>query len=191
MEQEELRLNQEPGEGVTGELRKAGRSLFSHIPSSLASGRNPLAEIKLYSSFSSMMDPVSLTLGILPLVGGAIDIYKTVRSKFKVFCHYSAEVERVRKLFAGQRDYFLNEMELVLRLIMQDHGTVKNMMKNPRHSQWRAADLEEKLKAKLERNLDSFRDMVEDITEAMTKLQEAFRCFDLLEMEQVKVCRLF
>ena len=87
------------------------------------------------------MDPVSLTLGILPMVGNAVNVYKSVRAKFKIFCHYSAEVERIRKKFGAQRDYFLNEVELVLRLALQDQDVIKDMIKDPAHDQWRAHSL--------------------------------------------------
>lgn len=140
---------------------------------------------------SPAMDPVSLTLGILPLVGNAINVYKSVRSKFKIFCHYSAEVERIRKLFGAQRVYFLNEVELVLRLVSQDQILIKEMMKDPAHSQWRAHGLERKLEAILGRNLPLLKDVVEDIGESTTTLQKAFKCFLPLEEEKERVRFLF
>jgi hypothetical protein len=133
------------------------------------------------------MDPVSLTLGILPLVGNAITVYKSVRSKFKIFCHYSAEIERIRKLFGGQRGYFLNEVELVLRLVLQDQTIIKGMMKDPEHVQWRAHGLEKDLEALLGRNLPSLKDIVDDINESIVALQKAFQCFLPLEEEKERV----
>ncbi len=134
------------------------------------------------------MDPVSLTLGILPLVGSAIIVYKNVRAKFRTFRHYSTEVERIRKLFGGQRDYFLNEVELVLRLVLEDQTLARDMMKDPEHAQWQAPSLTKKLEARLERNLASLEDIVEDIYKAITKIQKSFQCFVPLEEEQEKVC---
>ncbi|KAL7807032.1 hypothetical protein V8C44DRAFT_338179 [Trichoderma aethiopicum] len=130
------------------------------------------------------MDPVSLTLGILPMVGNAVNVYKSVRAKFKVFCHYSAEVERIRKKFGAQRDYFLNEVELVLRLVLQDQDVIKDMMKDPAHDHWKATSLERKLEAVLGRNMTSLTDIVNDITASMAALQKAFQCFTPLEEEQ-------
>ncbi|OTA07870.1 hypothetical protein A9Z42_0087970 [Trichoderma parareesei] len=130
------------------------------------------------------MDPVSLTLGVLPMVGNAVNVYKSVRVKFKIFCHYSAEVERIRKKFGAQRDYFLNEIELVLRLILQDQDVIKDMMKDPAHDQWKAHSLEKKLEAVLGRNMASLIDIVNDIRESMAALQRAFQCFTPLEEEQ-------
>ncbi|TFB01329.1 hypothetical protein CCMA1212_006731 [Trichoderma ghanense] len=130
------------------------------------------------------MDPVSLTLGILPMVGNAVNVYKSVRVKFKIFCHYSAEVERIRKKFGAQRDYFLNEVELVLRLVLQDQDVIKDMMKDPAHDQWKAHSLEKQLEAVMGRNTTSLIDIVNDIRESMGALHRAFQCFTPLEEEQ-------
>ncbi|KAJ4857090.1 hypothetical protein T069G_07987 [Trichoderma breve] len=130
------------------------------------------------------MDPLSVSYGILPMVGNSVNVYKSVRAKFKIFCHYSAEVERIRKLFGSQRDYFLNEIELVLRLVLQDQDVVKSMMKDPAHTEWHAHSLEKKLEALLERNLMSLIDIVNDINDSISTLQKAFKCFAPLEEEQ-------
>ncbi|KAL6812346.1 hypothetical protein J3E69DRAFT_348397 [Trichoderma sp. SZMC 28015] len=130
------------------------------------------------------MDPLSVSYGILPMVGNSVNVYKSVRAKFKIFCHYSAEVERIRKLFGAQRDYFLNEIELVLRLVLQDQDIVKSMMKDPVHTEWHAHSLEKKLEALLERNLMSLIDIVNDINDSISTLQKAFKCFAPLEEEQ-------
>ncbi|KAL7948552.1 hypothetical protein V8C42DRAFT_314821 [Trichoderma barbatum] len=130
------------------------------------------------------MDPVSLSYGILPMVGNSVNVYKSVRAKFKVFCRYSAEVERIRKLFGSQRDYFLNEVELVLRLVLQDQAVIKDMMKDPFHTQWRAHCLEKQLEALLGRNTMSLVDLVNDINESIAALQKALQCFAPLEEAQ-------
>lgn len=135
------------------------------------------------------MDPLSVSYGILPMVGNSVNVYKSVRAKFKIFCHYSAEVERIRKLFGAQRDYFLNEIELVLRLVLQDQDIVKAMMKDPAHTEWHAHSLEKKLEALLERNLMSLIDIVNDINDSISTLQRAFKCFAPLEEEQKRVRR--
>ncbi|PTB64676.1 hypothetical protein BBK36DRAFT_140979 [Trichoderma citrinoviride] len=133
------------------------------------------------------MDPIYQTLGILPTIGNAIDVYKSIRVKFKIFCHYSAEVERIRKRFGAQRDFFLNEVELVLRLALQDQDIIKDMIKDPAHNQWEANSLQEKLESVLGRNARSMTDIVNDIEESMQALRRAFQCFTPLEEEQKRV----
>ncbi|KKP02601.1 hypothetical protein THAR02_05289 [Trichoderma harzianum] len=109
------------------------------------------------------------------MVGNSVNVYKSVRAKFKIFCHYSAEVERIRKLFGAQRDYFLNEIELVLRLVLQDQDMVKAMMKDPAHTEWHAHRLEKKLEALLERNLMSLIDIANDINDTTLKDEQLKR----------------
>jgi hypothetical protein len=134
------------------------------------------------------MDPVSLSYGILPMIGNSVNVYKSVRAKFKIFCHYSAEVERIRKLFGAQRDYFLNEVELVLRLVLDDqHTVVKDMMKDPDHDEWRAHGHGRKVEARLGRNMMPLVDIINDIKESISALQKAFQCFAPLEDEQKRV----
>lgn len=136
------------------------------------------------------MDPASLALGILPLLGNTVKVYKCVRDNFKTFRHYSAEVKRIRKLFERQQGYFLNEVELVLRLVLQDQDIIKAMMKKPAHAQWQADSLKEKLNVLLGRNSTSMIDIVNDINESIAALQKAFQCFAPLEEESKRVRRL-
>ena len=136
------------------------------------------------------MDPVSLTLGILPLAGGAIKIYKSIRSKLKVFCHYSSEIERLRKRFGRQRDYFLNEIELLIGLALDDHALVKDMIKDPDHSKWHCPALNKALRARMERNFDSLEGIIDDITATMEQFQDGFQCFEPLELERDSVSNL-
>ena len=133
------------------------------------------------------MDPVSLTLGILPLAGGAIKIYKSIRSKLKIFCHYSSEIERLRKRFGRQRDYFLNEIELLIGLTVDDQALVKAMIKDPDHSKWHCPALDKALRARMERNFDSLEGIIDDITATMEQFQDEFRCFEPLELERDSV----
>ena len=133
------------------------------------------------------MDPASATLAILPLVAGALKAYKLTRSGFKVFCHYSLEVERIRKLFGGQRDYFLNETELALRLVLKDNEMIQEMMKNTEHPEWSQCDLEKRLEEKLGRSYESFKDTMEEIREGIEMLREGLECFTPLQEEHEKV----
>ncbi|KPM35888.1 hypothetical protein AK830_g10676 [Neonectria ditissima] len=63
------------------------------------------------------MDPVSLTLGILPLAGVAVKGFRSASSRLTVFRHSSKELSRVRKLLVVQSSLFLSECQLLLRLM--------------------------------------------------------------------------
>jgi hypothetical protein len=43
------------------------------------------------------MEPVSLAIGIIPLVGAAVTGYKVTRKKLKSFRQYARGVQRVRE----------------------------------------------------------------------------------------------
>ncbi|KAK4223485.1 hypothetical protein QBC38DRAFT_487623 [Podospora fimiseda] len=129
------------------------------------------------------MEPVSLALGIVPLVISGIKGYRSLRSKFKTFCHYSSQVDRTRKLLGIQRDYFLNETELMLRLVVEDQVLVKEMIKDPNHSEWGSPTLRTKLEKQLDRSLEPFTDTIEDITQIIASLEDGLKCFEILSEE--------
>jgi hypothetical protein len=135
------------------------------------------------------MYPVSASFDILPQVRNTIIVYKTVRSKFKIFRHYSTEIERIQKLFSAQRGCFLNEIELLLRLVLDDPATIDDMMKNPENtsSQWDSYLDGKNLKALFGRNLSLLRDVIFDISASITALQNTFQCFLPLEQEKERV----
>ncbi|UKZ94923.1 uncharacterized protein TrAFT101_009776 [Trichoderma asperellum] len=130
------------------------------------------------------MDPVSIMFKILPQVGKTIGAYKEVRSKFKIFCHYSAEIERIRKLFGAQRGCFLNEVELLLRLVILDKTEIDDMMKNPKHGEWGGYRPAAVLEGLFGRNLLLLGSVIDDINESITALQNTFQCFLPLEEEK-------
>ncbi|KAK4159524.1 hypothetical protein QBC43DRAFT_327019, partial [Cladorrhinum sp. PSN259] len=132
------------------------------------------------------MEPVSLALGIVPLIISGIKGYRSLRSKFKIFCHYSAQVERIRKLLGVQRDYFLNETELMLRLVVQDQVLVKEMMKDAKHLEWGSEKLQANMEKQLGRSMEPFKDTVEDILELVVSLENGLGCFDILTAEHEK-----
>ncbi|KAL7925753.1 hypothetical protein ACQKWADRAFT_282898 [Trichoderma austrokoningii] len=132
------------------------------------------------------MYPLASPFGILPEVRNAMIVYKTVRSKFKIFRHYSTEVERMQKLFSAQRGCFLNEIELLLRLTVKDQAVIDEMMKNPEdtRSQWASYLGGANLKDLFGRNLSLLRDIIHDISTSITALQNTFQCFLPLEEEK-------
>ncbi|KAM0521838.1 hypothetical protein ACHAPE_002400 [Trichoderma viride] len=130
------------------------------------------------------MHPVAIAFDVLPQVRNAIVVYKTVRSKFKIFRHYSSEIDRIRKLFSAQRGCFLNEVELLLRLVIDDPSIIDDMMKNPVNGQWDGYASGMNVKAVFGRNLSLLRDVVDDIAASIAALQNAFQCFLPLEQEQ-------
>lgn len=134
------------------------------------------------------MDPASFALTVLPLVGGSIATYKTLRSRVNDFRHYSREVGRFRRCFELQRDIFLNEMELFLRSITKDASIAKSMMDNEDPSCWNDATLEDNIRKHMDRSVGSFCNVMEDIEFVLGKFSDGLDCFRLLEAERQDVC---
>ncbi|KAJ4210903.1 hypothetical protein NW759_012936 [Fusarium solani] len=130
------------------------------------------------------MEPVSLALGILPVIGGSISAYNATVSKLKIFCHYSREVKRLRQKFDRQRVVFLNEAELLLSDVLRDKAIAKSMVDGEGQSQWGDSDLEASVRDHMGRSLDSFKDVMEEIETTMTEFQDGLSCFRQLETEK-------
>jgi hypothetical protein len=134
------------------------------------------------------MEPVSLSLGIIPLLGGSIKLYRASRSRLKTFHHYSREVDRVRRQFERQRQFFLNEVHLALRLIIEDESLVQEMVDNGDHLRWRSQSLERTMLDRFNaNNCQVLNGIVDDIGKTISAVQEGLECFDCLEEARRKV----
>ncbi|RSL82164.1 hypothetical protein CEP51_005338 [Fusarium floridanum] len=130
------------------------------------------------------MEPVSLALGILPVIGGSIGAYKATVTKLKIFCHYSREVKRLRQRFDLPRVVFLNEAELLLSDVLKDKGLAKSMVDGEGQSRWDNSDLEVSVRDHMGRSLDSFKDVMEEIETTIAEFQDGLSCFRQLEVEK-------
>lgn len=128
-----------------------------------------------------MADPASLTVGLAPIVGGIFKSYRFIYQKLKVFCHASREVDRIRKGVKRQQDVFMNDMQLLLQLVMDDGEEIEAMISNGDHERWTNPDLSNLLAARLARSYESFLDIVEDIGTNMSYLVKELECFEGLE----------
>ncbi|KAK1480336.1 hypothetical protein CABS01_14474 [Colletotrichum abscissum] len=129
------------------------------------------------------MDPFSLTLGLLPLVGGAIKACSVVRKKFKTFRHYSREVRRIQKQVDRQLNFFTNEIHLLLRRTVENEETIASMLENENTQQWHSSQIEEEMRKALDKDYDVCQGGIEDIVGAAQSFQDDFRCFDGLTAE--------
>jgi hypothetical protein len=133
------------------------------------------------------MDPVSLTLAILPLVAGAVKAYGKLHKKLKCFCHYSREVYRARKQFDRQRQFFHNEVHLLIRPAVEDESAVELMLSDPSHATWASRELEDALKRHLGPNYNACLDVIEEISSSNKELLELMTCFSEVESRRRKV----
>ncbi len=131
------------------------------------------------------MEAVSLSLGIIPLI---IKLYRSSRSRFKVFRHYSREVGRVEKQFDRQRLFFLNEIHFTLRLVIDDESLLRDMVGNGDHPQWQSPSLE---RAMLDHfnanNCQALKEITAEIGETINAVQEGLECFKELKESRLEV----
>ncbi|KAK3390129.1 hypothetical protein B0H63DRAFT_507537 [Podospora didyma] len=128
------------------------------------------------------MDPISLSLGIIPLIGGSIKMYRASQSRLRAFRHYSREIDRVRKQFERQRQFFLNEVHLSLRLVVDDEALVEEMVDDGEHPKWQSRSLEDAMVDRFHaNNCRVLNEIVDDIGKTINSVQEGLECFDCLE----------
>ncbi|KAI0411104.1 hypothetical protein F5X98DRAFT_358011 [Xylaria grammica] len=130
------------------------------------------------------MDPVSLTLAVLPLVGGALKTYGILHKKFKSVRHYSREIHRARKNVDQQRQFFRNEVHLLVRPALEDESILESMLDDFSHEMWCSTKLEDAIKKALKWNYTSCLEIIEEIGTLNTELEEQMRRFDVLEQQQ-------
>ncbi|KAF5575531.1 hypothetical protein FPCIR_13107 [Fusarium pseudocircinatum] len=136
------------------------------------------------------MEPVSLALGIIPIVGGSLKVYKSIYSKLRTFRHYSREVDRVRKHFDRQRQFFLNEVHFVLRLALDDEVLVKAMVADGTHLEWHSHRLESAIVESFGDNSRALMEIVEDVRTIINDVKMALECFSCLEEARLEDERL-
>lgn len=136
------------------------------------------------------MDPVSLTIGIVPLLGGSIKLFRASQSKFRAFRHYSREVDRIRKQFERQRQFFLNEIHLALRLVLDDDELlIRQMVGDGEHPKWHDTEgLEAVLIDRFHaNNYQVLNEIIDEIGKTITAIQEGLECFSCLEEARYEV----
>jgi len=87
----------------------------------------------------------------------------------------------MKRLFDFQQNFFLNEVELFLRLALQDRNLVARMVNDCRHQGWRSSILDGRVRDTLGRNCNSLTDLLDEVGEGTRALRDEFRCFEPLE----------
>ena len=131
-----------------------------------------------------MADPVSLTLGITPLVISALSAYTAIYGKFQTYRQYSRAILRLHRQFETQRRLFLNECHFLLRLVVSDEHTIRAMLANPKHTKWTDSSINRRWKKCLEANYDTCLKIVEEIDEGLTELRKELNQFDSIQAQR-------
>ncbi|KAI0505353.1 hypothetical protein F5B22DRAFT_529482 [Xylaria bambusicola] len=109
-----------------------------------------------------MADPISLALGITPLVLSAIKGLKAVRSTLKALRGHDRAIRRLRRSFTTQSHVFLDECHLLLQQVA-DPDDVVFMLEDGESELWSDPSLDEKLKEHLGRKFEEVKEIVEEI----------------------------
>jgi hypothetical protein len=134
------------------------------------------------------MDPASLSFAILPLALTAIKGYRVLHKRMKIFCHYSREIRRLRKHLDRQRQFFHNELHLLIHVAVSDDLLVEHMIEDCQHEKWHCQDLESSLRSSLGKNYDTCLEVIEEIHSTLQELEDEMKCFDQVESHRQDVC---
>ncbi|KAL8383144.1 hypothetical protein RB595_006754 [Gaeumannomyces hyphopodioides] len=134
------------------------------------------------------MDPLSITTGVLGLLGTCIKVYTTVGEKLKIFRHYSQEVKRIRTTYRCQVRIFRNEIHHLLRNACPGYeATIKEMLDDAGHPEWQSRLLQEQIELALGKAEEGLlKDVIEQIRASLSELQDDLGCFDSLMAGQYK-----
>lgn len=127
-------------------------------------------------------------LGVVPLIGFTIKSYQALYTTVKTFRHCSSNVERLRKKLRSQRCIFENGCQLLLRECLQDDADVEGMMGDLKHDGWLDHAVQtDAMKRRLKHNFDTIMELVQDICEAIRRIQTSMKPFEAVVPEQAKV----
>ncbi|RDW87379.1 hypothetical protein BP5796_03073 [Coleophoma crateriformis] len=130
------------------------------------------------------MDPVSVTLAVLPLLGSVIKAYGLLYKTFKTFHHSSREFCRVRKQVDRQRHFFYNETHILIRPAIEDESMLVSMLEDASHSNWSSTELDVALRRLLGKNYDACLEIIEEIRGAIEELQQQIECLSDVESQR-------
>lgn len=132
------------------------------------------------------MDPLSITTGVLALLGTCIKIYTTVGEKLKIVRHYSREVKRIQTKYHCQVHIFRNEIHHLLRNACPgDEAKIEEMLDDDGHPEWQSRRLQQQVELALGKSKEGLlKDVIEDIRASLSELQDGLGCFDSLMADQ-------
>ena len=120
----------------------------------------------------SVMDPVSLALGIAPLCVGALKGAKLAKTKIKLLKHYDTEVSRFRKKFRTQVSIFRDESQLLLHNAAVDPDLAAVMLDDYNHKHWTSADLDDQIRHFLGKKHSEVKQVAEQIRDQIAKFDQ-------------------
>ncbi|KAI3324278.1 hypothetical protein HD806DRAFT_494603 [Xylariaceae sp. AK1471] len=125
------------------------------------------------------MEPVSLAIGIIPLIGAAVTGYKATRRKLKSFRQYARGVQRIREQLIVQQTSFQNESLLFLRLVTDSDLEARGLLRTLNTLEPAIqAHLEDQWKKRLTDSYEACRLLYTDVLTTNNELQKLLEPFE-------------
>lgn len=139
------------------------------------------------SRLSEMAELILGAVGLVPLIGLALNSSQTLWTELKAFRNCNNNVRRLHKKLKYQRQIFENECELLLRDCLGNEAEVQAMVADPNHVSWNS-ERDVSLHKLLKKNYGACWEHVNDINEALKKLETVLACFQAVTPHKQKVC---
>ena len=129
------------------------------------------------------VEVAGLALAVLPLLFETVRSYSNVHDSLHTFRHWGSEVFAISFELRIQRDIFFNECRLILQEAV-DAEAAKNMIRNRDDKRWESAELEKKLLAVLEDNLERCCSIIVATSHIVKPLEEEMKRFNVLREQK-------
>ncbi|KAI1500910.1 hypothetical protein F5X99DRAFT_409534 [Biscogniauxia marginata] len=126
---------------------------------------------------------VSGTLGLLPVVVEVIRGFQAVRKGLSVAIKSTKELQSIRDALRIQETRFLNECELLLRLVVTCEEA-HEIMKDTDHHKWAEEAFNVMLEESLDRSYSACSTVVTMMQEAQQEISTELRAFDMIHTER-------
>ncbi|KAI0101745.1 hypothetical protein GGR51DRAFT_529213 [Nemania sp. FL0031] len=130
-----------------------------------------------------MADPISLTLGLAPLVIEAFKGFRTAKAKLRIFKHYSRELKRIQEKFEIQQIIFESECELLFLQVTGNHSQVTRLFR-ARELDLNASRVLTETSGYLGRRAEAFNSAFEGIRASLQDLGDELESFHPFESER-------
>ena len=131
-----------------------------------------------------MAEAAGFVLGAIPILIEVIKAYNSTYNTLHSMRHYSREVERIRKQYERQKQFFENECHLLLKSALPASSKDTDaMVDNLEHRLWTENSLIRKVDALLKNNRKLGIDIASDIRATLEDVKSHLRCFDVVERQ--------
>lgn len=122
------------------------------------------------------MDPLSLTLAIVPLCALAIQGYRRLSSTLSTLRRHHKEIERLLLSFEVQQSLFESEMEHLFQSTLGGQ-TIADIAEKCSHPDWQTDDNERKLRSDWGSSYDTIKKVITQVQDNITDFERKLSSF--------------